>query len=70
MTKAETTSTIQIPYDDDGVGQMHKEEFAAQLRSDGYSDIETKRVPPRPANVRDTGVPTRCVASFWLARSR
>jgi quercetin dioxygenase-like cupin family protein len=40
---------MRLPYDD-GVGQMDKEEFAAQLRSDGYSDIEMKKVPPRPAN--------------------
>ena len=29
---------------------MDEEEFAAQLRSDGYSDIEAKTVAPRPAN--------------------
>jgi hypothetical protein len=30
---------------------MDEDEFAAQLKSDGYSDIETKMVPPRPANI-------------------
>jgi quercetin dioxygenase-like cupin family protein len=29
---------------------MDKEEFASQLRSDGYSEIEMKTVAPRPAN--------------------
>lgn len=29
---------------------MDKDEFAAQLRADGYSEIETKLVPARPAN--------------------
>ena len=29
---------------------MDKEEFAAQLRSGGYSEIEMKTLHPRPAN--------------------
>lgn len=29
---------------------MDKNEFDAQLRADGYTDIETKAVAPRPAN--------------------
>lgn len=29
---------------------MDKDEFAAQLRSDGYSEIETKAIASRPAN--------------------
>jgi quercetin dioxygenase-like cupin family protein len=31
---------------------MDKDQFAAQLRSDGYSEIETKAVAPKPANER------------------
>jgi quercetin dioxygenase-like cupin family protein len=29
---------------------MDKNEFDAQLRADGYTEIETKAVAPRPAN--------------------
>ena len=29
---------------------MDKEAFAVQLKSDGYTEIETKSVPVRPAN--------------------
>jgi quercetin dioxygenase-like cupin family protein len=29
---------------------MDKEEFAARLKADGYTEIETKAVAPRPAN--------------------
>jgi quercetin dioxygenase-like cupin family protein len=29
---------------------MDKNEFDAQLRADGYSEIETKSVAPKPAN--------------------
>ena len=29
---------------------MDEDEFAAQLRSDGYSQIETKTLAPRPVN--------------------
>lgn len=29
---------------------MDKDEFDAKLRADGYSEIETKSVAPRPAN--------------------
>lgn len=29
---------------------MDKNEFDAQLRADGYTEIETKSVAPRPAN--------------------
>jgi quercetin dioxygenase-like cupin family protein len=31
---------------------MDKDKFAAQLRSDGYSEVETKAVAPKPANER------------------
>jgi quercetin dioxygenase-like cupin family protein len=29
---------------------MNKSEFDAQLRADGYTEIETKSVAPKPAN--------------------
>ena len=48
---------------------MDKNEFDAQLRADGYTEIETKTLAPRPAN-EGMAIPMQCVVSFWPVPSQ